>query len=201
MLRELGRDGCHSALARDANGLVEQTGDIGVRRLSGEREVPGSRQGVDRQLGESRVEIPALLAAFRIERCGEERVGEANRPSPSSITFAARAGSSSTRATPACSSNRVTSCRRRLRARVPRVSTRAGLRCARKRRANATAFDEGRSSYCTSSAATSSGCRSPRTCRTSRTATASACGSTGAPDPSPRRSAASSACRRGAASS
>jgi len=81
VLRELGgSDWCPTG-ARQGRGILENTGDLGVRALRRKREVAGTVERIRDDQGEASVCAPSLVRGHAVvDHRREQRVREANRP-------------------------------------------------------------------------------------------------------------------------
>ena len=80
LLGELGRDGRRAAIAGQSRGVVEHNGNLGVRRVPGQREVARTEERVFDDSRDAFVNALPLLAQVLVEDRRQQRVGEANRP-------------------------------------------------------------------------------------------------------------------------
>jgi hypothetical protein len=67
LLRELSRDGRRAAPRCEPRGTIEDTGDVGVRRVSRQGEVTGSKERVFDDFRNQRVNASPLLAQVLVE--------------------------------------------------------------------------------------------------------------------------------------
>ena len=75
-----GGDRCATG-ARQGRGVLESSGDLGVRALRRKREVAGAVERIRDDRGEASVCAPSLVRGHAlVDHRGEQRVREANRP-------------------------------------------------------------------------------------------------------------------------
>jgi hypothetical protein len=80
VLAELGRDGGCAAVRRQARGIVEQGGDLGVRLVPGQRKMARAKERVFHTLGDLPMHAPPPLAKVLIEQRRQQRASEPDRP-------------------------------------------------------------------------------------------------------------------------